>query len=148
MWIKAIVGNNVRPHVDECNYITFDITQPFPSFTADVVVVSKLFSTLYRNNTAAAEAFLNNLKKAVSNSFQSDTQLIFVDINNIKLGRDLFHQKVKSFLPNFTQYYFDGYSGNNWVQITENGLVFDIPTGLSVNPLLNTIKTVIFEYRK
>ncbi len=139
---------SVRPSVSDCSYVQADISSPFSLVNPDVLVVSKVFSTLYRNDKAVAATFLNNLEQAVNDSFQPDTRLIFVDINNQQLGRDVFHQKVSTFLPNCTQYYFDGYAKNNWVKISDNGLVFDIPDGLSVHPLPNAIKTVIFEYRK
>lgn len=138
----------MRPCVDECTYFSADITLPFNFVDPDVVVISKVFSTLHRNNPAAALNFLSNLKNAVNNSFKSNTILIFVDVNLNDFGRDIFHQSVSAYLPNYAQYYFDGYTGNNWTRIARDNLVFDIPDGLSVSPLKGVRKTVIFEYRK
>jgi hypothetical protein len=145
---KSNSWGHLRPDVDECQYCSFDITQPFPQFTADLVVVSKLFSTLYRNNETLANTFLNRLEQVADLSFGSKTTLIFVDVNLDIFGRDVFHDRVSLFLPNYRQYYYDGYSKDNWIKIAKRELVFDIPTGLSVDPLTNTGKTVIFEYRK
>lgn len=138
----------LRPNVNECTYISGDITSSFTLNDPDVVVVGKVFSTLWRNNKDAASAFLVNLGQ-VANTFRPGTILMFADINHVNFGRDVFHQNVSTFLPNCTQYYFDGgYTGNNWTCIQQAELVFDIPDGLSPVPHVGVGKTVVFEYRK
>lgn len=137
-----------RPSTEECTYYSADITSPFNFIEPDVVVVSKVFSTLHRNSPTAAQGFLGNLQSAVNNSFKPGTILIFADVNLNDFGRDIFHQSVSAYLPNYAQYYFDGYTGNNWTRIEQDELAFDIPDGLSVAPLKSVRKTVIFEYRK
>lgn len=145
---KSTCWNAIRPEIDECKYLSGDIEKPFTLKSPDVVMICKLFSTLYRNDKNAAEKFLQNIEKVVRENFLPSTILIFVDVNHIDFGRDVFHQKVSSILPNYTQYYFDGYTGNNWTHIPQKELVFEIPPG-SGQVLPHSVgKTVVFEYRK
>lgn len=138
---------NVRPNTNECIYVTGDITSPFTLTDPDVVVVGKVFSTLWRNNRASANAFLSNLKQNTIN-FQPGTILIFSDVNHWQFGRDHFHQNVSSFLPSHDLYYFDGHHEDNWIHIPRDELVFDASNGLSRIPIQGVGKTIIFEYRK
>ena len=133
-----------RPENDECCFYNADLTEPFELPRADLVFVCKLFSTLYRNDVE--DAFLDNLQHAVESSFDEETRLIFIDVNHINMGRDKFHDRMKRHLRNFNQYYFSGYTGNNWCKIPGNGIMFNIPENLIVNQLDSVGKTVVFEY--
>lgn len=137
------------PNTDECNYYEVDLTNQFDISDADVVIIGKVFSTLYRNNEY--RDFLKNLKLAVS-TLKSGAIVIFIDINHCNFGRDVFHNSVSQYLPRFNQYYFNQeenpYIGNDWEAIEQSNIVFDIPDRLTVSPLRHTGKTVIFEYRK
>jgi hypothetical protein len=145
---KSKCWDSVRPYSAECRYIPADITEPFTMKSPDVVVVSKVFSTLYRNNAAAADKFLKNLEKVAFKNFLEKTILIFIDVNHIDFGRDVFHKKVSSFLSTNSQYYFDGYNERSWVHIKDEDIVFDIPDGLSGIQPHHIGKTVVFEYSK
>lgn len=134
-----------RPNNNECNYISCDLTSEFDISNADVVFICKVFSTLYRNKKW--NDFLRNLQIA-SNKLKSGAIIVFIDINNWKMGRDIFHKNISQYLSVINQYYFDGHSDDNWNHIQRNDIAFNIPNGLSVSPLCNTGKTVVFEYRK
>ena len=143
---KSSCWEIARPENNECEFINADLTRSFDLSGADIVFVCKVFSTLYRNDLE--NEFLNNFEEAVRDSLSDDAIVVFVDINNYKMGRDAFHNAVKTYLPNYNQYYFDGYTGNNWTKINKNGITFSLPRRLSVTPLNSVGRTVIFDYRK
>ncbi|SMY34982.1 hypothetical protein [Photobacterium andalusiense] len=134
-----------RPVANDCNFISLDLTAPFSLSGANVVIINKVFSTLYRNSMHTS--FLTNLESEIRRLPQG-TVIIFIDINHYNMGRDVFHTSVSSILPNFTRYYFDGHHESNWVKIHNNNLILDIPEDLSVSSLESTGSTVVFEYRK
>lgn len=139
--------NTARPVKDNCTYQDFDLTTPFVfKGKIDVLIIGKIFSTLYRNKKHTD--FLENLKSAIEGNFENDSVVIFFDVNHVNMGRDVFHRNVSSYLANFEQYYFDGYTGNGWNKIDDNFIICDVPTELSVPSLSGTGKTVVFEYRK
>ncbi|MDD9180717.1 MULTISPECIES: hypothetical protein [Aliivibrio] len=138
--------STARPTNVNCTYQSLDLTKPFIFNNADVVIISKVFSTLYRNNSHTE--FLKNLKSSIETSLAKGSIVIFIDINNNTMGRDVFHNHVASYLPDCKQYYFDGYSGYGWQKIANNYIICEVPDGLSVHSLNGTGKTVIFEYRK
>jgi len=135
-----------RPQTEECNYLNINLTSPFNLEGADVVIMSKVFSTLHRNGLA--DKFLCHLKDAVIKTLRHGAILVFIDVNHIDMGRDIFHENVKTYMPDFYQYYFNGYTGNNWTKIQQSDLVFTIPDQLTVPARRSTGSTVIFEYRK
>lgn len=136
-----------RPKNNECNYEIADLTAPFDISDADVVIIGKLYSTLYRSNQETG--FLKHLKLAV-NTLKPDAIVIFIDVNHKDFGRDSFHYNVSQYLPKFEQYYFipSNYVRDDWTPIHSNYVVFPIPVSLSISALQQTGKTVIFEYRK
>lgn len=139
--------DTARPVKNNCFYKEIDLTSKFKfSEKVDVVIISKVFSTLYRNNKHTD--FLKNLKHAIKNTLKKGAIVIFVDINHRDMGRDVFHRSVSSYLTDFEQYFFDGYEGYGWNKITNDFIICDVPTELSVHSLTGTGKTVIFEYRK
>jgi hypothetical protein len=141
--------DNALPNTDECDYYEADLTEQFDISDADVIIIGKVFSTLYRNQQHSS--FLNNLKSAVS-TLKPETIIIFIDINHYAMGRDVFHNSVKRYLPKFKQYYYnpygDAHTENGWEEINQTRQIFEIPNELSVTPLSSVGKTVIFEYRK
>jgi hypothetical protein len=138
-----------RPDNNECHYQECDLTLPFDISGADIVFISKVFSTLYRNNNYIN--FLNNLESAIS-TLHPGAIIVFIDINNNTMGRDVFHNNVKKYLPISSKYYFDreenSYVGYEWERINNTNIMFDSPNNLNVMPLQHAGKTVIFEYRK
>lgn len=138
-----------RPITNECNYVSYDLTSEFDISNADILFICKVFSTLHRNDKG--NDFLRNLQIA-SNQLKSGAIIVFIDINNREMGRDVFHNNVKQYLPIFSQYYFDreenSYVGYEWERINNTNIVFDSPNNLNVIPLQHAGKTVIFEYRK
>lgn len=138
-----------RPLARDCSYISHDLTRPFELVSPDIVVVGKVFSTLFRNNRAAADAFLLNLQVSVLRDFNEETILVFFDVNHKDFGRDYFHQAASRFLSRCRQSYFEGgYTGNGWTCIKPGGMVFYIPPNLCVAPETNPKKSVVFEYRR
>lgn len=149
-----------RTNSPECIYYDHDITTPFflsdGVALPDVVIISKVFSTLYSNNKQENKnlygRFLTNLENFHRNFFHQNTKLVFVDINHWRKGRDVFHSNVIRYLKNCRQYYFafdkshDGDGG--WVPIENNNLVFDVPERSSSVGISEIKKTIIFEYRK
>lgn len=135
-----------RPVKPNCKFKSLDLTKPFEFGDVDVVIIGKVFSTLYRNGVHVS--FLDNLKSAIKSTLPDSAIVIFTDINHYAFGRDVFHNSVSAYLPNFTRYYFDGYEGYGWHKIPNNYIVCDVPDGLSVSSLDGTGKTVVFEYRK
>ncbi len=138
--------NLARPNDGNCSYPLSDLTTPFDLSNTDVVFISKVFSTLYKNDNGSV--FLLNLENAIKQTLKTGALIVFIDINTNKMGRDQFHSSVSKYLPNFNQYYFGGYSGYNWLKINENEMVFPVPPMLSIEPLTSTGQTVVFEYRK
>lgn len=140
--------DSARPVKPNCTFSPLDLTKPFTFGNADVdvVIISKVFSTLYRNGLHGS--FLENLRSAIETTLPDGAIVIFTDINHYAFGREVFHKNVKAYLPNFTCYYFDGYEGNGWKKIPNNYIVSDVPDGLAVGSLDGTGKTVVFEYRK
>lgn len=149
---KSQCWQNFRPVTNECTYYQHDLSLPFQLHqNPDMVIVGKVYSTLYRNNRVASAAFINNLQQLVSTNFNSNTALIFVDVNHQAFGRDSFHNAVNKFLPKFNQYYFNEpgcYSQVGWVPIPPSGLAFCVPPNLNVGSINKTGKTVIFEYMR
>lgn len=135
-----------RPNSEDCSYDFSDLTKPFDLSDADVVFICKVFSTLYRNSKGLD--FLINLEDSIKNKLKKGALIIFIDINNYKMGRDVFHTAVSEYLPDFKQYYFEGYLNDNWLKINENKMVFPVPPMLAITPLTSTGQTVVFEYRK
>ena len=143
---NSICWNFARPDTAECCYQDANLTSPFSLQGADIVIMSKVFSTLFKNGLA--DEFLYQLNKAVIDTLRQGAILVFIDVNHKDMGRDYFHLNVKKYMRNFDQYYFSGYCEYNWIQIQQSHLVFNVPDQLSVASRQSTGSTVVFEYRK
>jgi len=113
-------------------YQVFDLTDSTKSIQFhefDIITINKIFSTLYGLNKH--EYFLESIKNAVENTMKSSAALIFGDVNNKEMGRDVFDQTISPYFNNIRRFYTAGYTGNNWIKLSD----------------MHT-KTVFFEYRK
>lgn len=138
--------DDIRPNTSNVRFINNDITTNIDLIDADIIVIGKVFSTLVKNNKD--RDFIAVLTSAINNTMQQGSVIIFNDVNIYKLGRDIFHSSVYSLFSAHNQFYFEGYTGQNWTQINQHDIIYPIPVGLSVHPKQSTGKTVIFEYRK
>lgn len=143
---KSTCWDFARPRTPECSFVTADLALPFSLKDADLVVINKVFSTLHRNKYGAI--FLDNLQSAVVGSLRPGAILVFIDVNHIDYGRDVFHRSVSGYMNVLNQYYFDGYTGNRWTHLRQRNSVFGLPRDLLVEPHQTTRKTVVFDYRK
>ena len=125
-----------------------DVTQKINLVGYDMVVLSKLFSTLWKNKLG--DQFISILRDAVSNQLRDNGIVIFNDVNSCHLGRDVFHKGVVDLFGHVRQYYCDSppYSGYGWIKIPEEYIAFKIPSSPRYSPLLQITKNVFFEYRK
>jgi hypothetical protein len=116
----------------------------------DLVFIVKLFSTLFKHKVH--DQFLKVFSNAVRTQLRNDSIVVFNDINSVHMGRDVFHDSVKTLFRTNRQFYCDDppYTGSGWTKIKIPGseIVFSIPRELSVNPLMEIRNTVFFEYRK
>lgn len=133
-------------------YSTFSIQDVLSELSFnnyDIVVMAKVFSTIYRSNNS--RSFLRNFTRAVSTQLNDGAFVIFNDINSRNMGRDYFHSSVKRYFRNMRQFFFgdrQDWTDRDWIQIPHDEIVFSIPRGLSITPLNTLINTVVFEYRK
>jgi len=123
-----------------------DVTKKMDFSNYNFVIISKLFSTLKKHGIG--DKFLQLFTTSVQNQFLKTGIVVFTDINDYHLGRDEFHNSIVPLFDGCRQYYFNGYTGHNWIQISENDLAFSIPDDLQITPLQKMGKTFFFEYRK
>ncbi|MDY4348879.1 hypothetical protein [Pectobacterium brasiliense] len=138
-----------RPPIGpNCQFQTADLTQPFNLQGAHIVFICKSFSTML--NHQVHTQFLQNLTSAIKENMSPDSTLVFIDVNHVYLGRDIFDDIVSRVISPANKYYFDaeGYSKSEWIRINYNNVIYPINQGLSVDSIPNTNNTIIFEYRK
>jgi len=141
--------NNTRLHNANAQYIIDDVSHNINLIDMDIVFVIKLFSTLYKNNLS--NQFLSSLRNAISSQLKANGLLIFIDVNSIHMGRDIFHNSVSNLFTKCYQYYSGinpPYSEYSWTRINQQNIVFTIPNNLSISPLPNLRNNIFFEYWK
>ena len=114
----------------------------------DLVVVNKLISTLKRNDNL--DDFIALLTGRVKSSLGTDCCLVYIDVNSVHTGRDIFHRAVRPLFRTARQFYFDDppYFEASWTKVSQSGIVFEVSDGLAVSSLSSVAKDVIFEYWK
>lgn len=147
------ISNNwqsARFFTNNCRFYIHDVHQGFTLRNYHIVIMGKVFSTIYRNYNGG-HVFLQLLNNLISTELNTGSYLIFNDINSIHMGRDVFHCNVYRQFSNIRQFFFrdrQDWMGQNWIQIPDINLAYQIPVGLTINPLNECGKTVFFEYRK
>lgn len=133
---------------DNATFIEGDAIAKMDFTGYDLVFISKLFSTLYKNGLH--NNFLSVFHGAVTNQMQLGRIVVFHDINSVHMGRDVFHNSVNGLFQTCRQFYCDSppYTRPEWIKIPHDEVVFPIPPGLKYSPLQETTKAVFFEYRK
>lgn len=146
---KSMEWNTTRvPHAN-ATYTQADILNPFSLQNAHIVMLNKIFSTVYRNG--AANKFLSNLENAIKTSMQQNSILVFNDINSCHMGRDVFEKSISPLfsVANTKKYYTDTppYTEDTWIKIPEDSLVVPVTALPFIEPI-NIRNNVFFEYRK
>ena len=127
-------------HQDILNQLNFD--------NYDIIIVAKVFSTVYRHQKA--DIFLTNLKSSIQNTMKENAYLIFNDINSRNMGRD----KLSRFMDKMFQHVRTYYCGNppyveqHWEIFRMNRMFFHIINNPKIDPLNQLRNNVFFEYRK
>lgn len=132
-------------------YATFSIDDVLSNITLenyDLIFVTKLFSTLKKNKQHLL--FRKTLIDAISTQMLSESVLVFCDINSKWEGRDLFDNYVENEFNSVRRYCFTNpkYTPSNCTVIQNTDVVFKIPNGLKISPLMSTTNVVCFEYTK
>ncbi|KFF65370.1 hypothetical protein SOV92_02860 [Pectobacterium brasiliense] len=138
--------NTARPNVQNCTFRQTNLTESFSLKDAHIVFICKSFSTMYKNGMHAQ--FLQNLTSAINQDMSPGSILVFIDVNHIGLGRDVFDDNISSAISPINKYHFKGYSELDWIIINNNNVIYNINQGLFVESIPNTNDTIIFEYRK
>ena len=126
-----------------------DVTKSLVLESYSIIFVVKLFSTLYKHNKSGE--FLDVFKNAVQEQMQTGSYIIFNDINSWKMGRDALHRSIKGLFSAVRQFYFgqkQSWTPNDWIQIPEKNIVFNIPSRLKIIPLQDIGHVFTFEYRR
>jgi hypothetical protein len=149
---RTCAWDKTRIQYPNIKYIKADLTDVNYSLSFqnyDIIVLNKIFSTLYRHNTH--ELFLQKIVDATVESMSKGAILIFNDVNdNNYSGRDEFDNVVSNRFDTVRKYYTDGYYeyGGGWIKILKSGIIYDkISQYSNVSPLPST-RSVFFEYRK
>lgn len=137
--------NNARLTHRNVSYELCDLCNPFIVDNYDIVIMSKVFSTIYKHKNHAV--FLNNLQKAIT--AVDRTILIFNDINSIDMGRDVFNIAMIKYFKDVRKFYTDTpkYKESNWEKI-DDLMIFPIIPNSKIDPLNMIRQFVYFEYRK
>jgi hypothetical protein len=142
--------NTTRLAYQNLNYLQTDLLNPFSFQNAHIIMLNKVFSTLFRHGLA--NNFLFNLVNAINDSMQENAILIFNDINHIAMGRDLFNTRISPlFLASrIRRYYTDNppYFEVSWVKIPQNSIICPVTSLPFVEPIDFINRNVFFEYRK
>lgn len=125
-----------------------DVSQKINLSGYDIVIISKLFSTLLKNQLG--RQFISIFEYAVSTQLKPNGIVIFNDINHWKMGRDAFHNKVKEHFRFIRQYYCDDpeHTESDWIKIPQDNIAFKIPRIAGYSPLPQVTQNIFFEYRK
>ena len=129
-----------------------DVAGNYKSFSVssyNMIFLSKLFSTLKNHNLDGR--FLNILEFKIKTHMKHGSFLVFNDVNSIYKGRDAFHHRISSHLPNSKCYFFNvngAWSYDYYEEIARTGNICDIPSDISVSPKRGAMQSVFFLYRK
>jgi hypothetical protein len=127
-----------------------DLLNPFSFQNIHIIMLNKVFSTIFRHEFA--NEFLFNLSNAINTSMQQNSILVFNDINHIAMGRDLFDKSISPLfsISNIKKYYTDNppYTESTWKKIPQNFLVSPITALPFIEPIDFINRNVFFEYRK
>ena len=145
---KSIYWQNVRYTKENANFIVADVIASLNLKDFDLVIMAKLFSTLY--NHKVHDQFLLSFTNAAQKQLKPNSIVVFNDINSHHTGRDVFHNNMKGLFGSCRQFYCANppYKDYKWIKIPENHIVFPIPINLSIDPLQEIRNNIFFEYRK
>jgi hypothetical protein len=132
------------------SYVQTDLLNPFSFQNIHIIMLNKVFSTIYRHGFT--NEFLFNLSNAIDTSMQQNSILVFNDINHIAMGRDMFDKSISSLFSasKIKKYYTDNppYIEKTWKKIPQNSVIFPVTALPFVEPIDFINRNVFFEYRK
>ncbi|MBF0407611.1 MAG: hypothetical protein HQM10_09675 [Candidatus Riflebacteria bacterium] len=139
----------LRPPKFSSNFCTADVFHELPKIDLskyNVIFLNKFFSTLL--NIGRHEEFLKLFSEKIKTAWGKNCFVVFNDVNHFKLGRDFFHNHMKTIFQKSYQYYFKlkGAYNNNFEAIEEYKNVFEVPDLLPKSSLPTVTKTVFFLY--
>ena len=140
---------DIRNTYPSASFVERDLTLGFSLKGYDVIFLVKIFSTLYKNKVH--QPFIDILRKKINEEMSDNAILIYNDINSCYMGRDVFDVSVKDLFSKVGYYYFPvngAHTESRYRALSQNGNIFKIPDGLSINPLREIRNTVFFEYHK
>ena len=154
-WDISDDWQSTRLSLPNVSYETVDLRNPFSLTNSHIIILNKLFSTIYRHNDHIT--FLDNLADAIQNTMGSDSFLVYNDVNNKKNGRDIFSSKIEPlFTPaHIMKYYFNDnknpnnspYTGYGWSPIKKSN-IFPTDYADEIGPIDFLMNDVFFQYRK
>lgn len=114
----------------------------------DLIFIVKLYSTL--KSIGKQINFRKILKDAIVSEMLSNSVLVFTDVNSIYTGRNQFDTYIRGEFNTTRRYCFTNpkYTPSNCTVIKNTDVVFKIPKGLKISPLMSTTNVVCFEYTK
>jgi hypothetical protein len=147
---QSSAWNTTRLSFPNANCFQADLLKPFSFENIHIIMLNKVFSTIFRHGTA--NTFLFNLSNAINNSMLLDSILVFNDINHIKMGRDFFDTRISQLFSNqkIRKYYTDNppYTEPAWEKIPQNHVVFPMTALPFIEPINFINRNVFFEYKK
>jgi hypothetical protein len=152
-WDISSFWDSTRLTYQNIIYQTVDILNPFSFAHYQIILLNKLFSTVYRHNNHTV--FLQNLISAINSTMEPDSILVFNDVNNYKTGRDEFDRHISPLFTNanIVRYYNDdpdhpacrGYG--SWHHIQPNGIIYPTNYAPEIGSIDFINQNVFFEYR-
>lgn len=126
-----------------------DLLSGFDLSNYDIVIINKLYSTLFRNKISLP--FINILNKQINSNLPNNSYIVFIDI--LGDAKDEFDSEITGNCKfcKIQYYYFKNGTYNHKFRSTKiNNIdnVFNIPKELKISPKSEVNKTIIFEYRK
>jgi hypothetical protein len=125
-----------------------DILAGFELNNYHIIFLNKLFSTMVRNKTG--RQFLDLLINEINDSMSVGSVIVYNDVNNYKMGRDIIHAHLAKQLHVEGKYFFNiggAYTGD-YTEIPNTNNICKIPNGISVPPMQTATKSVFFAYKK
>lgn len=147
---KEPLWKNITEDIFDNIPVYKDVIDGFNCTNIDIIFINKLFSTLH--NHGLHQDFLKTLQDEIQN-LPIGSFVIFNDINNHKMGRDIFNQFVleqNCSLKNIGKYFFnvDGAYSNSYTAIKNVNNICKFPNDFKYSPKLSAMKTVFFVYQK
>jgi hypothetical protein len=153
-WDISQFWDSTRSPLKNIVYQTVDLLHPFSFANSQIIMVNKLFSTVHRHNQHMI--FLQNLISAITNTMETNSILVFNDVNNYMTGRDIFDKYIAQLFNNVNvkRYYNDepehpackGYG--NWIHIQHDNIIYPTDYAPDIGPIDFMNQNVFFEYRK